>query len=122
MNKLTIELPYPDRRLSPNAHCHWRIKDAVGKVAKYEARSCCSDQLQFAELPLGNKPLRMTLTFYPPNRRKRDRDNAIASMKYYIDGVFQFLCIDDSVVEEIVTGRWGDVVKNGKVVMELEEI
>ena len=63
----------------------------------------------------------MTLTIYPPDKKRRDLDNVFASMKSAIDGVCQGLEIDDSQIHR-VTLEWGVVVKDGAVELELKGI
>ena len=41
--------------------------------------------------------LRVTLTFYPPNKRDRDWDNLLASMKSGLDGLADGLGVNDSL-------------------------
>jgi crossover junction endodeoxyribonuclease RusA len=36
------------------------------------------------------------VTFTPPNARRRDLDNLIASIKPHLDGISDAICIDDS--------------------------
>jgi hypothetical protein len=35
---ITITLPWPDKRLSPNARCHWREKANAANMARAEGR------------------------------------------------------------------------------------
>ena len=40
--------------------------------------------------------LTIELAFYPPDRRRRDKDNLVACMKAAIDGLADALGVDDS--------------------------
>ena len=40
--------------------------------------------------------LRIQVTFHPPNARRRDVDNLIASIKPHLDGISDAIGIDDS--------------------------
>ena len=62
--------------------------------------------------------LKAILVFYPPDKRKRDLDNLLASMKPSIDGVCEALNFDDSRIKEISVS-WGKIIKGGMVTMEL---
>jgi crossover junction endodeoxyribonuclease RusA len=53
------------------------------------------------------------MTFCPPDKRRRDRDNLIASMKAATDGIADALGTDDS--KFIVTYAMGSPVKGGSV-------
>jgi crossover junction endodeoxyribonuclease RusA len=67
-------------------------------------------------LPQGD-PLCVTLRVYPPDKRRRDWDNIVASLKSGLDGISDALGIDDSrfrlgieMLPEIVKGGRVDVV------------
>jgi crossover junction endodeoxyribonuclease RusA len=67
-------------------------------------------------LPEG-APLRVTLRVYPPDKRRRDWDNIIASLKSGLDGIADALGIDDSrfrlsieMLPEVMKGGRVDVV------------
>lgn len=89
---IEVTLPWPPSKLSPNARVHWRVL-AKHKKAYREACYWLSHSLK-GKAPDG--PLGLELTFYPPNRRARDRDNLLASMKSGLDGFAEALGIDDS--------------------------
>lgn len=113
---MTISLPWPSKTLSPNARVHWRRVAEIKKLAKrdafYATRSIRKEQIEADALTA-------RITFSPPDRRARDTDNMIASMKAAFDGIAQAVGIDDS--------RWnlqlapiGEPVKLGKVTIQLE--
>ena len=117
---LTVELPWPDKRLSPNARNHWTAKAEASQTAKAQGA-----YLTWAALPdagwITPDELEAQYTFHPPDRRKRDIDNFLASMKNYQDGVCAALAIDDSCIKRTII-EWGAVVKGGKVVLTLKAI
>lgn len=91
---LTLTLPWPPSKLSPNArHSHW----APLAQAKRRFRSACyiTARSQGARRIDASK-LAVTLTFVPPTRVRRDLDNCIASMKAGLDGLADVLGVDDS--------------------------
>ena len=114
---VTIELPWPNKILSPNTRGCWQTKLDAKEAAKelgYWVGAQHSGQLR------GN--VHAWLTFYPPDKRKRDLDNLLASMKSDIDGVCTGLGIDDSQIKR-VTAEWGDLLpKTGKVVLHMAEM
>jgi len=116
--EIKLTLPWPDKELSPNAHLHWRDK------TEYQVAATNTGYLLVRE-KYGNQPgnfigdLALTLTFYPPDRRRRDADNLLASLKHHIDGVCQAAGADDSQIKRVVL-EWGDVVVGGKVKLSLE--
>lgn len=61
----------------------------------------------------------LSLTFCPPDRRKRDDDNLVAAFKAGRDGIAQAMGIDDHRLSLLV--RMGDPVEHGAVLVELIE-
>jgi crossover junction endodeoxyribonuclease RusA len=111
-----IELPWPAKELSPNARGHWakmaRFKKGARELAFWKTKEAGA---QFLFQP--NDTPKVTVTFCPPDKRLRDLDNAIASFKSAQDGVAEAIYVDDS--KWAVSYRFGDVVKGGRVVVEL---
>jgi crossover junction endodeoxyribonuclease RusA len=124
---ITIELPWPDKRLSPNSRCHWHEKAEAAKIAReqglYGVLEITYIWPKDKAPPL--KPLpeqfEAQYTFHPPDKRHRDVDNVHSSCKNFQDGVCDALEIDDSRIKRTVL-EWGEVVKGGKVVLRLEEM
>jgi len=109
-----IRVSWPNRDLSPNARVHWSRKSRAGRAHKAEAHAYA---LVHGVRKCGSSDPRVSLTFHPPDKRKRDLDNLVASMKYALDGVSEAWGVDDS--------RWklaverGDPVKGGCVMIEV---
>lgn len=91
---MRIELPWPHRDLQPNSRGHWRKRAAAAKKAKAYAHWATLEQRRPEPLPTGK--LLLMIDFVPPDRRRRDDDNLIASFKSYRDGIAQALGIDDA--------------------------
>ena len=113
---MRAQLPWPPSCLSPNARIHWAPKRAA--TAKYRADCAWASRAAgiFDGMILPD-PLPMTITFCPPNKRRRDRDNLIASFKAGQDGLSDAIGLDDS--RFVPTYRVGDVVKGGAVLVEI---
>jgi crossover junction endodeoxyribonuclease RusA len=116
-----IELPYPAKELSPNARGHW-AKQARFKKGARQLACCTAKEASWHTWPhwtRGGPPpqAQITITFCPPDKRRRDLDNAIASFKASQDGIADALGIDDS--NWAVSYRFGEVVKGGRVIVEL---
>lgn len=97
INVFTIRLPLPPKECQPNARVHWAARWRAGQRHKTRARSASSRIVEH----LGTSPLIMKasvkITFYHKIRRRRDPDNALASMKAAIDGLVESgLLGDDS--------------------------
>lgn len=89
-----VDLPWPERSLSPNARVHWAKKAKQVKAARALA--------YWHVMSAGGQPLKgrgevhVWINAYPPDRRRRDMDNILASCKAYLDGVAQALRVDDA--------------------------
>lgn len=112
----TLTLPWPDRRLSPNARVHWaalaKAKKAAKKVAYYTV-----EDADIGKIP--SDRLLVRYSFFPPSNRRFDMDNLVASMKAYADGISDAVGIDDSAWT-LCIAPLGPVEKNGMVKVELE--
>jgi crossover junction endodeoxyribonuclease RusA len=110
-----IDLPWPDRRLSPNARVHWSAKASATKKARVDAAWLAREaglQAMTADA------IKATIIFSPKTARAYDLDNALASLKPAIDGIAAVVGVDDS--------RWdfelcrGIPTKGGRVKIVLE--
>lgn len=95
---IEVTLPWPSSKLNPNARVHFREKAAQARTY----REACHYLTLPEKRHLPDGDLRLELTFYPPDKRARDRDNLLSSMKSGLDGVAQALGIDDSRFEPVV--------------------
>jgi crossover junction endodeoxyribonuclease RusA len=88
----TLVLPWPPKELSPNSTLHWARK---AKFKKEYRRTCWALTLEAGWInpPEGKIPL--TITFYPPDKRHRDADNMVASIKAGLDGVADAMKVND---------------------------
>ncbi|GHA15298.1 hypothetical protein GCM10007989_07580 [Devosia pacifica] len=111
-----ITLPWPDKKLSPNARTHWAPKAAAAKAARTDAGWAVRAAVE-------KKPdwhsVSVSMLFCPPDGRRRDRDNLISSMQAATDGIADALGIDDS--KFVCTYAIGPVVKGGEVRVCLSE-
>ena len=118
---ITIELPWPDKRLSPNARCHWSAKAKASGEAKNQGFWETIDKIHLKIRGALDGEYQIVYTFHPPDKRRRDQDNFLAMMKSYQDGMCSALNMDDSRIKRTVL-EWGEVVKGGKVILRLEEM
>lgn len=107
----SLELPWPGRDLSPNGRLHW---SRLARAKKAYRAGCKAAGAPFAAVlapTLVRDPgarLALSLTFLPPDRRRRDIDNLLASMKAGLDGLADAWGVDDS--------RWSLRIEMGPVV------
>lgn len=112
-----VVLPWPDKTLHPNARPHWAKKAAAVKKARADAHwltwSHVGRNLRWAGA-------RVSVTFNPPDKRRRDIDGMIASHKAAQDGIADAIGVDDSKFE--LSYRIGEPVKGGAVRVEIKPI
>lgn len=85
MNRvIRVTLPLPPRELSPNARTHWARKAVTVRSYRFCAKvlAACS-----APVAPGWDTATAAVTFFLPDRRRRDKDNLMASLKPAWDGI-----------------------------------
>lgn len=112
----TIILPWPPKELSPNARIHFRAKAAAVKAYREQAYWIA----RAAEVPpVGTDGgIALRFDFHPPDKRRRDLDNMLASIKSGVDGIADALCVDDQRF-----GFWLSreaPVKGGRIVVTVD--
>lgn len=113
-----IELPWPPTALRPNASSPgaWRKKQGAAK----SYRADCAIMCRAAGLTkCGLEKAHMTIRFCPPDNRRRDLDNMLASFKQGIDAVSEAIGLDDYHFG--FTIMRGEPVKGGNVIVEVTE-
>ena len=102
MNTLKIVLPFPAAALNPNRRSgrSWQAT-AAEKVEAWQAGKIATLEALEGKRPIIATPVKFSITFYCPDRRRRDIDNLLASLKPSLDGIAQATGIDDSVIEEM---------------------
>jgi len=109
-----IELPWPDKALSPNGRVHWATKARATKTAKTMAAA-------LTRVETKTKPewlsAHLQYDFYPKTAHVLDMDNCIASSKAYQDGIAIALGIDDGFFACSYSMK--EPVKGGKVVVTI---
>jgi len=89
---MTVTLGWPSRALSPNARTHWATLARARKDARKEGYIAARS----AGVLAGVSSVCIQVTFIPPDARRRDLDNLIASLKPHLDGISDAIGIDDS--------------------------
>lgn len=118
---LTVELPFPPAELSPNKRLHWRSKADAVKAYRHECYWPVLSEMRKHAMWNERWPydgeIPISVTFFPPDNRRRDRDNMLASFKAGFDGIADALGVDDN--RFIPTHRVGKIIKGGKVIVEI---
>ena len=117
---MRIVLPWPAAALSPNRKSgrHWAAVHAVKSKRHADARHLALAAMREAGFTPAPGALAMTLTFCPPDKRRRDLDNLHSALKPDFDGISQALGVDDQHFHPITLCR-GEAVKGGCVVLEV---
>lgn len=112
---IELRLPYPHPNLSPNARLHWAAKSKATKAARQYA---CAMAKQAPRPATIAGQVHLTITYCPPDSRRRDRDNAEAAGKAARDGLADAWGIDDQYF--VITSRWGEPRPGGAMVVSFE--
>jgi hypothetical protein len=112
---IELVLPWPSRDLHPNSRGHWSKRSTAAKRARYAAWALTRQAYTaeaLASLPDG--PLHVWIDGYPTDRRRRDADGLLSSLKPALDGIADALGVDD---RRFVPHPWvkDEVRKGGEV-------
>jgi crossover junction endodeoxyribonuclease RusA len=108
-----IVLPWPPAALRPNASSpgNWRRKSEAAKRYKHDCILLTPKSIADGT--------HLAITFCPPDKRRRDLDNMLASFKAGIDAIAQVMGVDDYQFSISLTR--GEPVKGGQVVVVIGE-
>jgi crossover junction endodeoxyribonuclease RusA len=91
---VNIVLGWPPSALSPNSRTHWRKKAPISRAYR-EAAAWATKEAgavpKFADVG----PITLNIEFVPPDRRARDMDNMLSSIKSGLDGISDAIKIND---------------------------
>jgi crossover junction endodeoxyribonuclease RusA len=119
---MTLELPWPPKELTPNfkRRKHWRVYRPFVERYRRECGWLTVKHLRAEGLRPHAGGLRIvSITFYPPDRRRRDDDGMISAFKAGRDGVADALGVDDHTFRP--SYNFAEPVKHGRVVIVLGE-
>ena len=118
---MKITLPWLHPKLSPNARTHWAVRSKLVKEARYVAEVMTLSVMESWERDVYrfSQRIPVTITFNPPDKRHRDKQNMPASYstKAYLDGIADAIGVDDNLFHP--TFAYGEIVKGGAVVVEV---
>jgi len=103
MTPIFIKLPFPSSELNPNRRSgrHWKTSLAAKSQAANDARTLTLEAMR-GETFCSTRNLCVEIVFHAPDKRRRDLDNLVASMKPAIDGIANALQIDDSRITKLI--------------------
>jgi len=114
----TIVLPWPPMPLNPNKRVHWARKNTHYQRYKMAAYGVAR---KAGVGPTVSGAPRLVVTIHPPDKRRRDIDNVIASMKAAQDGIAWAMGVDDSVFRVRWPEEFSEPRKGGEIVIEIQE-
>jgi len=114
--EVRVSLPWPDKVLSQNARVHWSKRARATKTARQHTGWATIRAMGTSRKP-GWQRAKVSLTFCPPDRRRRDLQNCIGAAKALIDGVADAIGVDDSLFD--CSYQFGQPVKGGAVIVSI---
>jgi crossover junction endodeoxyribonuclease RusA len=115
--KALLTFPWPPKALSPNARVHWSKKAKATAKYKDDCWRCGWVAMVQGQSLKARDTFR--LVFCPPDNRRRDSDNMLASFKAGFDALSALTGVDDSKFQWSFSR--GEVVKGGAVIVEVIE-
>ncbi len=109
-----MKLPWPPKIPNPNSIAHWGRKASIKKKYKMDCYILAKAEGKRKFAP---GEIKLKISFYPPDNRKRDLDNMLASIKALLDGVATAWEVNDERFH--LTLVKGEPVKDGAVKIEI---
>lgn len=117
---MLINLPWPPSVLNPNDKSHWAVKSRAARMYRNMCLVLAKNAAQAQKYRCtGLNKIDFSLEFCPPDRRRRDDDNMLASFKAGRDGVADALSVDDN--KFVTSFEVGEPVEDGVVVVRIRE-
>lgn len=116
--RIKIILPWPAMALMPNRRNgrHWtsttKARDSSRALGYFAAKAVC-ERFEC----IGNVPV--SITFYAPDKRGRDLDGLLSSLKHALDGIADALGVNDKQFRPITIDAALDEEKKGYVLVEI---
>jgi crossover junction endodeoxyribonuclease RusA len=95
-----ITLAWPPRELHPNARPHHYAKAKAAKAYRNAAYWLCFSR-GVRQMVQEAAPCHATISFYPPDKRKRDLDGMLSSIKAGLDGICDAYAMNDYDINPI---------------------
>ena len=104
---IVIDLPWPPKELSPNARVHRMARARVARTYRQDCGWATVEALGgIYRCPrLTGSDLELIAEFRMPDKRWRDADNLLASIKPGIDGVCDATGINDKAFRRVTVDR-----------------
>ena len=110
MDAVSLDLPWPPADLNPNKRLYWAARREATALYRRDCFLITRDMMNRAlriKAPVPSPlptPVTATVTFWMPDRRRRDLDNLLAAMKPAWDGLVDAgLLADDNADQLSIT-------------------
>jgi hypothetical protein len=77
-------------------------------------------EMIYSHLAIPDAPIAVHLAFHPPDKKPRDEDNMLASMKAALDGIAMALGVNDRWFR--LSHEVGEAVKGGSVEISVDTV
>lgn len=111
---MSLILPWPPSKLNPNQRIHFAQKAKIAGKYKMECWAIAKSATLNRGGVIPSGKVHLYIMFHAPDKRNRDMDNLLSSMKAGLDGVALALGVNDSSFRP-VTIDFGANVKGGAV-------
>ena len=91
---MELILPWPSRDLHPNARVHYMRKSRAAKKARADA-AIIAIAAGWRNVRMGDGPIHCWIDGYPTDKRRRDADGLLSSLKPWLDGIADAMGVDD---------------------------
>lgn len=117
---LVIDLPWPPSQLNPNKRLHWSRKSRAARLYRNMCYVLAKNTVQLSDYRYSDiGKIVFSIEFCPPDKRRRDDDNMLASFKAGRDGVADALGVDDN--KFVTSFEVCDPVVGGAVKVTIKE-
>ena len=118
--KLELSFAWPPKEVFPNARPHYQAKARAVKQYRWDCKMDARHQHRPQTLA---SPVKATVTFVVPDRRKRDTANMMDALKAMWDGIVDAKLLVDDSHEHLRHGEPSVRVEKGQryVLVTLEE-
>jgi crossover junction endodeoxyribonuclease RusA len=118
MTPIMVSLPWPSKDLHPNSRVHWSKRSKAAKSSRGYAWALTVKAMGMRLRVYDQiKRVPISLTFRPPDRRRRDMDGMLSACKSSLDGVADALMVNDHLFD--LSMKLGEPTKGGQVIVEI---
>lgn len=110
---MILSLPWPHSKLNPNRIVHYHVRAKIKAAYKSDCY-LIAKAASFGHKFLDGK-ITVEMIFHAPDKRGRDLDNLLSSMKSGLDGIALAFGVNDKNFRPVTIDFADSVFKGGKV-------